>query len=132
MNSVEFSITEKLMGEDLITEGMSANDNRFDPSRNGFGDATQRDGFPEDGAAQNISNLGGLSNLYGRNEEESAFTVPFGLRHISFRLNSSTRASSGVIVAHLIPTLCLRIAFAASMVTWSFVWNTADQRAVLW
>ena len=30
--------------------------------------------------------------------------VPFGERHIFFRPNSSTRASSGVIVAHLTPT----------------------------
>ena len=30
--------------------------------------------------------------------------VPFGLFHICFSLNSSTRASSGVMVAHLIPT----------------------------
>ena len=29
--------------------------------------------------------------------------VPFGERHICFRPNSSTRASSGVIVAHLTP-----------------------------
>ena len=48
-------------------------------------------------------------------------TVPLGERHICFRLNSSTRASSGVMVAHLIPTLCLRIASADSTVTWSLV-----------
>ena len=30
--------------------------------------------------------------------------VPFGDFHIFFRPNSSTRASSGVIVAHLTPT----------------------------
>jgi len=30
--------------------------------------------------------------------------VPFGDFHIFFNLNSSTRASSGVMVAHLIPT----------------------------
>ena len=30
--------------------------------------------------------------------------VPLGERHISFRPNSSTRASSGVMVAHLTPT----------------------------
>ena len=30
--------------------------------------------------------------------------VPFGDLHIFFKLNSSTRASSGVMVAHLIPT----------------------------
>lgn len=43
--------------------------------------------------------------------------VPFGESHIFLRLNSLMRASSGVIVAHLIPTLCSRIAWAASMVT---------------
>ena len=32
-----------------------------------------------------------------------------------------TRFSSGVMVAHLIPTLYFLIAFAASIVTWSFV-----------
>ena len=32
--------------------------------------------------------------------------VPFGDFHIFFNLNSSTRASSGVIVAHLTPTPC--------------------------
>ncbi len=37
--------------------------------------------------------------------------VPFGERYISFRPNSSTRASSGVIVAHLTPTPCSLIAF---------------------
>lgn len=35
----------------------------------------------------------------------------------------STRASSGVMVAHLMPTLYFLIASAASIVTWSFVWN---------
>jgi len=47
--------------------------------------------------------------------------VPFGDFHIFFRPNSSTRASSGVIVAHLTPTPCSLIAFAASIVTWSSV-----------
>jgi len=32
--------------------------------------------------------------------------VPFGDTHIRLRPNSSTRASSGVIVAHLTPTPC--------------------------
>ena len=32
--------------------------------------------------------------------------VPFGERHICFRPNSLTRASSGVMVAHLTPTPC--------------------------
>ena len=47
--------------------------------------------------------------------------VPFGLFHISFRSNSLTRASSGVIVAHLTPTPAALIAIAASIVTWSLV-----------
>ena len=47
--------------------------------------------------------------------------VPLGERHIFFRPNSSTRASSGVIVAHLTPTPCFLIAFAASTVIWSSV-----------
>ena len=47
--------------------------------------------------------------------------VPFGERHIFFRPNSSTRASSGVMVAHLTPTWCSAIALAASTVTWSSV-----------
>jgi hypothetical protein len=47
--------------------------------------------------------------------------VPLGERHIFLRPNSSTRASSGVIVAHLMPTLCFRMALAASTVIWSSV-----------
>ena len=43
--------------------------------------------------------------------------VPLGDLHIFFRPNSSTLASSGVIVAHLIPTLYFLIASAASTVT---------------
>lgn len=47
--------------------------------------------------------------------------VPLGDFHIFLSLNSSTRASSGVIVAHLIPTPYLRMASAASKVTLSSV-----------
>ena len=47
--------------------------------------------------------------------------VPFGERHILLRPNSSTRASSGVMVAHLTPTPCRLMALAASTVTWSSV-----------
>ena len=47
--------------------------------------------------------------------------VPFGDFHICLRPNSSTLASSGVIVAHLTPTPCSLMALAASMVTWSSV-----------
>jgi hypothetical protein len=49
--------------------------------------------------------------------------VPLGLFHICFSLNSSTRASSGVMVAHLIPTLYFWMASAESIVIWSLVWH---------
>ena len=42
--------------------------------------------------------------------------VPFGDFHIFLSLNSSTRASSGVMVAHLTPTPTFLMASAASMV----------------
>ena len=47
--------------------------------------------------------------------------VPFGDFHICLSPNSLTRASSGVIVAHFTPTPYCLIAFAASIVIWSFV-----------
>ena len=46
----------------------------------------------------------------------SFLIVPFGLFHIFFKPNSLTLPSSGVIVAHLIPTLYYLIALAASRV----------------
>ena len=39
--------------------------------------------------------------------------VPLGDFHIFFKLNSSTLASSGVMVAHFTATPCLSVAFAA-------------------
>ena len=47
--------------------------------------------------------------------------VPLGDFHIFLSLNSFTRASSGVMVAHLTPTPCFLIALAASTVTLSSV-----------
>jgi hypothetical protein len=47
--------------------------------------------------------------------------VPFGDFHIFFRLNSVTRCSSGVMVAHFTATPCFLVASAASIVTWSLV-----------
>jgi hypothetical protein len=47
--------------------------------------------------------------------------VPLGERYMRFRPNSSTRASSGVIVAHFTPTPYSLIALAASTVIWSSV-----------
>ena len=43
--------------------------------------------------------------------------VPLGDFHISLRLNSFTRASSGVIVAHFTATPYCLVAFAESIVT---------------
>ena len=47
--------------------------------------------------------------------------VPFGDRHIFLRLNSFTRPSSGVMVAHFTATPTSRVLLAASMVIWSSV-----------
>ena len=47
--------------------------------------------------------------------------VPLGDFHICFRPNSATRSSSGVMVAHLMPTPYCLMALAESMVTWSLV-----------
>ena len=47
--------------------------------------------------------------------------VPFGDLHISFKENSFTLSSSGVIVAHFTPTPYFFIASAESVVTLSFV-----------
>ena len=47
--------------------------------------------------------------------------VPFGDLYMRFRLNSLTRASSGVMPAHLMPTPYFLIASAASTVILSSV-----------
>ena len=47
--------------------------------------------------------------------------LPLGLNHIFLRLNSLTRASSGVIVAHFTATEYFKVASAASTVTLSSV-----------
>ena len=56
--------------------------------------------------------------------------VPLGDFHIFLRLNSFTRASSGVMVAHLTPTPDLRIASALSTGTLSSVasrWRSTER-----
>ena len=47
--------------------------------------------------------------------------VPLGDFHISLSLNSFTRASSGVMVAHFTATPYCLVALAESIVTWSLV-----------
>ena len=49
--------------------------------------------------------------------DQTLTEIKSGYFHIFLRSNSSTRASSGVIVAHLTPTPCSLIASAASIVT---------------
>lgn len=41
----------------LVTEGMTANGNGFDPSRDGLGDLGEDDGFTENCAAKDIADL---------------------------------------------------------------------------
>ena len=57
--------------------------------------------------------------------------VPLGDFHICLRLNSFTRASSGVMVAHLTPTPCFLMALAASIVTWSSVCVAVFDREIV-
>ena len=52
--------------------------------------------------------------------------VPLGLRHICFRLNSLTRPSSGVMVAHFTATPYFRVTLAASIVIWSLILSLAS------
>ena len=85
---------------------MSPNNNRLYPTRNRLGNLGEDNRLPEDGASKDIPDLVLLNS--GRSVSDvkmKEHTVPFGLFHIFFSLNSSTRASSGVMVAHLMPTL---------------------------
>lgn len=110
----------------LVSERMATYDDRLYPSRYGPGDTFEDDGLAEYSTSEDIADLRANFHCHVRSEmpkqRMDGRTVPFGERHICLRLNSFTRASSGVIVAHLIPTLYLRIASADSIVTWSLVY----------
>src|SRR3546814_1813141 len=58
-------------------------------------------------------------------------SVPFGDFHICFRPNSSTRCSSGVMVAHLTPTPYSLMAFAASTVIWRSEEHTSELQSLM-
>jgi len=88
----------------LVTEGMTTDDNRVDPARNGTRNPLEDDGFTENSSSENITDLSKFKMLVHR-YWDGKHTVPLGLFHMALRLNSFTRASSGVIVAHLMPTL---------------------------
>jgi hypothetical protein len=72
-------------------------------------------GFSQPGTSLGmfLQMIGSLKTVPSR----MALIVPLGDFHIFFNLNSYTLSSSGVIVAHLTPTLCFKIAFPASTVT---------------
>jgi hypothetical protein len=115
----------------LIAERVAADNDGLDPSWDGSRNTLEDDWLAEDGAAEDVADLGmreratsgrngGRGREAGRNAGiwvRSTRTVPLGERHICFNLNSFTRSSSGVMVAHLMPTLYLRIALAESTVT---------------
>ena len=126
----------------LVTKRVTADDDGLDPTGDRFRYPLNDDGFTEDGSVEDVSDLlpgdaehGGRRYIgsardrsavsqdrrkeFGRKSVER--TVPLGLLHICFNLNSSTRASSGVMVAHLTPTLYFLMASAESTVTWSSV-----------
>ena len=76
------------------------------------------------GYVQPGTSLGMLSITIGSRNTvpfSSFLMVPLGLFHIFFNPNSLTLASSGVMVAHLMPTPYFLIALAASRVIWSLV-----------
>jgi hypothetical protein len=105
----------------LIAERVAADDDGLDPSWDGSRNALKDDWLAEDGAAEDVADLKEHEKKprQGKKNKGPAdvLTVPLGERHISFNLNSFTRSSSGVMVAHLIPTLYLRTASAESTVT---------------
>lgn len=100
----------------LVTESVSTDADRLDPSWDGFWDLLKDNRFTEDGTAEDVSDLESARNSPLLPCSRKTLTVPLGDLHISFRLNSLTRASSGVIVAHLTPTEYFLIASAESIV----------------
>jgi hypothetical protein len=122
----------------LVAERVAADDDGLDPSWDGSRNTLENDWLAEDGAAEDVADLGTRERATSARKQEGRMkmgegeagwlegkpmygsevrTVPLGERHICFNLNSFTRSSSGVMVAHLMPTLYLRIASADSTVT---------------
>jgi len=104
----------------LITESVTADDDGLLPAGHETGNARNDDGLTEDGSAESVSD-----GTVGRQPHcilSDCATFPSSYSYsLFFRLNSLTRASSGVMVAHLTPTEYFLMASAASMVTWSLV-----------
>ena len=126
IHELEFPRTRrnKIRRAILVPERVATDNDRFNPSGNRPRDTLEDDRFSEDCAADGVADLRAYVQIAkkkrGQDTRETR-TVAFGERHICLRLNSFTRASSGVTVAHLIPTLYLRIASADLIVTLSSV-----------
>lgn len=109
----------------LIAVGMSTDDDGFRPPRNRLRDLLDHDRFAEDGAAEDVTDRAARDQLEGQDGQNRSH--PFGDLsvkvskshphtyeksgtdlYIFLSLNSTTRASSGVIVAHLTATPYLR------------------------
>jgi hypothetical protein len=124
------SIHDKICGLVLVTKGMTSQDNGFCPPGHQPRNVLAENGFTENCASKDIADgtliiirIVIMSNvaLWQKKQVMQLPELTFGDFHICFNLNSITRASSGVMVAHLMPTLCFLMACAASMVTWSLV-----------
>lgn len=107
----------------LITKCMASNDNGSSPTRDKAWNVVQDNRFTKDGAIQNVtkSTVRWFPHLLELEfyRESCVSSLPY----FHSLLLPSTRASSGVMVAHLIPTLYFLIASAASTVTWSLVYS---------
>lgn len=94
------------------------NDGLF-PSGDETGDTRDDNGFTEDCPVENVSDspVGRSPHLF----QVEFYVISISNRKCGEEERPLTRSSSGVMVAHLIPTLYFWIACAASIVTWSFV-----------
>ena len=113
----------------LIAKRVAADDDGLDPSGDGSRNTLEDDWLAEDGAAEDVADLGTRKShtrekarwpneiwekgVYG----SEVRMVPLGERHIYFNLNFFMRSSSAVMVAHLISTSYLRIVSTDSTVT---------------
>lgn len=117
-----FLIDDTVFGTVLVAEGVAADNNGSFPAGNEAGNGGDHDGFTEDSAAEDVTDCAVRGQPHCVVVSD-LITIVAGRRGnvLFFSLNSSTLASSGVMVAHLTPTEYFLMASAASMVTWSSV-----------
>jgi hypothetical protein len=92
-------VTLQLHMTNLVAKGVTPYDDGLDPPRDRLRDALQHDRLAEHCSAKDVTDLEACQ-ARGRANGRQPRTVPLGERHICLSLNSSTRASSGVMVAH--------------------------------